>query len=234
MEPANPRASSSFAGLLAALASPVEERGRGLDDGLADDIAELSYESELRHSARLGEPSASDGTTVRRAGGTDSDPGVSSTGSATASAASQPGAARGLASDRRAEAFSSAEEPGTRKDRITLRLSRSEVVQLRARAAESGLTVSAYLRTCILEVESLRALVKGALAQMRAPETCDPAQAAPAPAQAGAPAAHRWRDRLFPYRKGSDRAEHAHAGSPKGAGRSEFAKWLFPQEEALK
>lgn len=53
---------------------------------------------------------------------------------------------------------------------ITIRLSEAECAQLRQRAAESGLTVSAYLRSCTLEVESLRAQVKDALAQLRAPK----------------------------------------------------------------
>ena len=57
---------------------------------------------------------------------------------------------------------------------ITIRLSEAECGQLRQRAAESGLTVSAYLRSCTLEVESLRAQVKDALAQLRAPKPAAP------------------------------------------------------------
>lgn len=49
---------------------------------------------------------------------------------------------------------------------ITIRLSEPECVQLRQRAAEAGLTVSAYLRSCTLDVESLRAQVKETLAEM--------------------------------------------------------------------
>jgi predicted DNA binding CopG/RHH family protein len=51
---------------------------------------------------------------------------------------------------------------------ITIRLSPSECAQLRRRAAEAGLTVSAYLRSCTFETEALRALVKDTLAKMRA------------------------------------------------------------------
>ncbi len=51
---------------------------------------------------------------------------------------------------------------------ITIRLSRAENAQLRERAAEAGLTVSAYLRSCTLQAEALRAQVKQALAQLRA------------------------------------------------------------------
>jgi predicted DNA binding CopG/RHH family protein len=50
---------------------------------------------------------------------------------------------------------------------ITIRLSKAESAQLRRRAAEAGLTVSAYLRSCTFEAESLRALVKDTLAQLR-------------------------------------------------------------------
>jgi hypothetical protein len=38
---------------------------------------------------------------------------------------------------------------------------------LRKRSAEAGITVSAYLRSCAFEVETLRAQVKDAVAQMR-------------------------------------------------------------------
>lgn len=50
---------------------------------------------------------------------------------------------------------------------ITIRLSEPECAQVRERAAEAGLTVSAYLRSCALEVESLRSRVKETLAQLR-------------------------------------------------------------------
>lgn len=61
---------------------------------------------------------------------------------------------------------------------ITLRLSNEECAQLHQRAAEAGLTVSAYLRFCTLEVESLRAQVKEALAELRS--TSQKEQAPPA------------------------------------------------------
>ncbi len=50
---------------------------------------------------------------------------------------------------------------------ITIRLSEPECAQVRRRAAEAGLTVSAYLRSCVLEVEGLRTQVKETLAQLR-------------------------------------------------------------------
>ena len=50
---------------------------------------------------------------------------------------------------------------------VTLRMSKAECEQLRARAAEAGLSVSAYLRLCAFEAETLRAQVKEALAELR-------------------------------------------------------------------
>ena len=46
-------------------------------------------------------------------------------------------------------------------------MSKAECAQLHRRAAEDGLTVSAYLRSCTFEAESLRAMVKDTLAQLR-------------------------------------------------------------------
>jgi hypothetical protein len=54
---------------------------------------------------------------------------------------------------------------------ITIRMSKAECAQLHSRAAEAGLTVSAYLRSCTFEAESLRAMVKDAMAQLRSAQT---------------------------------------------------------------
>jgi predicted DNA binding CopG/RHH family protein len=62
---------------------------------------------------------------------------------------------------------------------ITVRLSKEECAQLRRRAAEAGLTISAYLRSCSVEAESLRAQVKDTLAQMRAESPKENQVAAP-------------------------------------------------------
>jgi hypothetical protein len=55
-----------------------------------------------------------------------------------------------------------------RRSIVSLRLSDVEIDRLRQRAAESGISVSAYMRSCVLEAEHLRAQVKQALAEMRA------------------------------------------------------------------
>lgn len=51
---------------------------------------------------------------------------------------------------------------------ITIRLTEAEQAQLHKRAAAAQLSVSAYLRSCIFEAESLRAQVREALAYMKA------------------------------------------------------------------
>jgi len=64
------------------------------------------------------------------------------------------------------------------------RLSQTECGQLRTRAAEAGLSISAYLRSCTFEAETLRSQVKEALAQLR---TGEPSGKARDVAQAGVP-----------------------------------------------
>jgi len=75
---------------------------------------------------------------------------------------------------------------------VTLRLSHAESAQLHERAAEAGLTVSAYLRSCVFEAEALRAQVREALAQFRSAASQD-LKVTPAPAQPPSPT---WRSRL--------------------------------------
>lgn len=79
---------------------------------------------------------------------------------------------------------------------VTVRLSEEENTQLKQRAAEAGLTLSAYLRSCTLEVETLRAEVKQALADLRStPEE---------KSSAGEP--HRWWQRMAGTRSWSAQA----------------------------
>jgi len=71
---------------------------------------------------------------------------------------------------------------------VTIRLSKPECAQLHQRATAAGLTVSAYLRSCVFEAESLRAQVVETLAQLRsatpaaAPKAATPALKSVAPA----------------------------------------------------
>ncbi len=149
---------SSFAGFLASLTDPETPRPSARnEDGLEDDIATFSYEPALRAQTQYG-----------------SDPVAA--GPVTAlPAAPRPLQGDGESHEPPAPKFQPAEKP-LKKASITIRLSESECAQIRQRAAEAGLTVSAYLRSCTLEVESLRTQVKDALAHLRntaAPETAE-------------------------------------------------------------
>ena len=61
---------------------------------------------------------------------------------------------------------------------VSVRLNDAESVQLRSRAAESNMSVSAYMRSCVLEADHLRAQVKQALNEMRA-QSLQPASKQP-------------------------------------------------------
>jgi hypothetical protein len=160
--PAPSSNSPSFAGLLAALAAPGQQRDPGWsDDSLADDYATLSYERALRTHARY--RSAQDSVSTSDSSLTKPfDPGPIRIHEAFPAASDASAVSRPTTPDRNLKSAS-----------ITIRLSEAESAQLRKRAAEAGLTISAYLRSCTFEAESLRALVKDTLAQLRS----DPSKA---------------------------------------------------------
>jgi hypothetical protein len=146
---------SSFAGLLASLTAPPPLASpEWNDDQLADDVATLSYEPALRTHQ------------PHRSPATDQEPAPDS----------EEGQSR---PDR---GTSTAPERSLKRASITIRLNEAECAQIHRRAAEAGLTVSAYLRSCTLEVESLRTQVKETLAQLRKPA---PAPMAPFPSRPG-------------------------------------------------
>jgi hypothetical protein len=142
------KTADDFAGLMAALAAAKPaELPPWSDEELSEDVATLSYESALRTHARI--KSAVNSEPVRTIVPTSEPTGpVNPTG----------GRERKLAS-------------------VTLRMSKAECEQLRARAAEAGLTVSAYLRLCAFEAEALRAQVKDALAELRRAHAPEPESA---------------------------------------------------------
>ncbi|MGH9599812.1 MAG: plasmid mobilization protein [Terracidiphilus sp.] len=163
--------SSSFAGLLAALTAPAAAKPDRAwdDDGLADDVATLSYEHALRSHARYRPsnppdwpfaPSAAPELAQTHTELSGLEPAPSDRGiapqTARANAESSPAPAGHVVNGRNLLSSS-----------ITIRLSQAEGAQLRHRAADAGLTISAYLRSCTFEAESLRAQVKEALAQLR-------------------------------------------------------------------
>jgi hypothetical protein len=158
------------------------------DDDLADDVAILSYESALKAHARyrstdqsLTQPANSVPFCYEEAS---SDlpvearqPVALHTASLGAITGMEPRAT--LAQEfslYRAAAF----ERNLKDASITIRMSKAECEQLHRRAAEAGLTVSAYLRSCTFEAESLRAMVKDTLARLRTVTTqAKPAHAMP-------------------------------------------------------
>jgi hypothetical protein len=60
------------------------------------------------------------------------------------------------------------DQPAQRRSIVSLRLTDNEFLRLKERACESGVSVSAYMRSCIVDADQLRAQVKQALAAMRA------------------------------------------------------------------
>jgi predicted DNA binding CopG/RHH family protein len=167
--------SPTFAGMLAALADPGQKRPPVRDlDGLEDDVATLSYERALRAHARYRAPEAMDRSLTSPPPA--DNPRIFEVRPAVEQSVVPPAGempialATPLSSVEEPEAvqeFSTAAERNLKSASITIRLSRVECAQLRKRAAEAGLTVSAYLRSCTFEAESLRALVKDTLAQLR-------------------------------------------------------------------
>jgi hypothetical protein len=161
-------AMESFAGLLASMALPASDpEPSWSDDGLVDDVATISYERALRSAARNQWPAAAQDPRAP-------DQSVQSQNSAEAASDSVNPAAPDVAAD--SSSVAPAVEhctpapnhtPRLKCSSVTIRMSEDECGQLRARAAESGLTVSAYLRSCVFEAEALRAMVKDALAQLR-------------------------------------------------------------------
>jgi hypothetical protein len=156
--PASSPVSRSFSGILTDIAVPQQKFPPARDfDGLTDDIATLSYEHALRTHARY-RPEHVDDKCV-------GSPGPQPPSGALSSAAVDQ------ASMRSPQPVAGAIAAGTDRDRknasITVRLSSAENDQLRERAAEAGMTLSAYLRSCAFEVENLRSQVKQTLADLR-------------------------------------------------------------------
>ena len=159
-------ASATFASVLAALPTPAQEsEADWVDRDLKDDVTTISYEQALRTHARY-QPADLDFGSTRH-------------GSHIIEPHSK-----------------SKKSPPSQEDRkaasITIRLSQAECAQVRQRASDAGLTVSAYLRSCVLEAESLRKQVKEALTQLRS--------ASPAVPQAEDrkfPRSRSWQARMF-------------------------------------
>jgi len=170
-------ATFGFASLLAALTPPASESTPAWgDDALADDIATLSYEQALRTHTRLRSNHA-EGLLPRQddeQGDLRRQPSLSDPANS-AAAATVPSVRpdRNAAAEASVTLGSAVFEESRRAASITIRLSNAESAQLRARAAQAGLSISAYLRSCIFEAETLRAQVREALAQFRSVSAAD-------------------------------------------------------------
>jgi hypothetical protein len=173
-QPATPPASpnsSSFAGLLASLTAPAQKRAAvWSEEDLADDFATISYESALRAHARprIHDPAEQtlEPTSTPAAHVGDASEGRASPAAVTAFPPQV------LSSLTDADCDGGQDQSATlgrnlKCSSITIRLSKTECAQLRRRAKEAGLTVSAYLRSCTFEAETLRAQVKETLAELR-------------------------------------------------------------------
>ena len=174
---------STFAGLLASLAAPAQKNAPAWnDDDLADDVATLSYESALKVHARY-RPTDQSLTQLPDLVPFCFDEVPASTPQPAPRIAAYP-APRATANPQpEFNRLPPVQAERNLKDAsITIRMSQAECAQLHRRAAEAGLTVSAYLRSCTFEAESLRAMVKDAMAQLRSAQTqAKPANPAPPP-----------------------------------------------------
>jgi hypothetical protein len=178
--------SPSFAGLLAALAAPAQTPGDFAnkpsspakrtafpwnDDDLADDVATLSYESALKAHARY-RPIDQSLTQLPDPVPFCFDEVPAATPHPAPRIAAYPAPRAAANSDPEFNYRPPVQAERNLKDAsITIRMSNAECAQLHSRAAEAGLTVSAYLRSCTFEAESLRTMVKDTMAQLRSVQT---------------------------------------------------------------
>ena len=120
--------------------STPKSNGLWDDSALADDVSTISYEQALRSHRRV--PAAESLPRVR--------------------------SSRSRKNAPQRTLLASPCRKNRKTSSITIRLTKEEQTQLHDRAAAAQLSVSAYLRSCIFEAESLRAQVKEALSQIRA------------------------------------------------------------------
>jgi len=165
---------ASFAGLLASLATPQRraQAGDGAwnDDALGNDVVTLSYEQALRNHGRYRQAERGSRATPVAAY-------AKPAGKLTVFEADS--APCGDERVNLAEQVQT-EQAGARELRtacVSIWMSKAERAQLRRRAGEAGLTLSAYLRLCALEADALREQVKQALAELKTAAAADGALA---------------------------------------------------------
>lgn len=156
----------------AATAESVAQATAKAVDELGEDLATLSYENALRTHARYHASPESDWLVDQRE--------AQELAEAEAMAAAEQDAAKNAPAppppartrSRRAQ-LAHYLERDLKCESITIRMSAAECAQLRQRAAEAGMTISAYLRSCTFEAETLRAQVKEVMNELRAAEMND-------------------------------------------------------------
>lgn len=199
-QPAYNPSASGFAGVLAALAAHPRKNPPIWDDELADDVVHLTYERALSTHARYCSSARDDCALTSLP---DPEPPRSAPAPLSQPPSPLPAAPLPIAA-----AQAPTQEKRRKDSSITIRLSAEECEQLHRRAAQAGLTLSAYLRSCTLEAETLRALVKSTLAQMHAAALPQ----APAAPVAAPPAKRKlfwfrsWLRNLLPQRRRAARA----------------------------
>lgn len=200
--PPSPTA-AGFASLLSSLMAP-EPAGKPEsdwdDEGLTEDVATLSYESALRSHARYSSTGNDDKilpedrlkqaaedigairakmTSARDASGAKAPARTPLVPLSTydltdtelePEEVAHPRSASKSGHRNKVTAF----ERNLKKSSITIRMSEEECEQLHQRAAEAGVTVSAYLRSCTFEAEALRSQVKEVLSKLTATEEAKP------------------------------------------------------------
>ncbi len=144
---------------------------------LGEDVVSLSYEQALRARARyrsanrdLDWADKSQARAESPGSGARTDASIETVAAGASDAANAVYSAGGAIQGDAAPGLQTgtARESDLRSTSVTIRLSQVECTRLHQRAAEAGLTVSAYLRSCAVEAEALRDQVKQALAELKA------------------------------------------------------------------
>ncbi|MDR3737485.1 MAG: hypothetical protein P4L40_00555 [Terracidiphilus sp.] len=188
---ANAISYDSFASALEGFAASPSPAASAVSDGLEDDIATISYEKALRSQAR------------KRPAASVKPPSPKSPAMRPQQAPRKQPVPIHIASRTPAATPAPAKPAYLRSASVTVRLTEAEQAQLRERAAAAGISASAYMRSCLVDAEALRAQVKQALEQFRA------ASAAPAEATPPAPQPPARRSWFFARWIGRNRVQSA-------------------------
>ena len=172
-EPANLQHLTELAGSLAIDLSA--------DDDDPHDSRSLSYESALRRHARI--PSHVPAPPIAPHIPTHSaqldTPAAAHNSDTGEQASTEPSSDRQTLTQQLLASARQAQAAELKRCTISVRLNQEESEVLRLRAAESGMTVSAYLRSCVLEADQLRAQVKTALADLKHSANTQPVETNP-------------------------------------------------------